>query len=58
MANRVKTLVFRVGVNEKVCMTRGVAKNTGVLKSIEDCLGMEILPTIQDPQLSAHWGRR
>ncbi len=51
MASRVKTLVSRVGANAEVCMTGGVAKNTGVVKAIEEHLGVKVLGTPEDPQI-------
>jgi (R)-2-hydroxyacyl-CoA dehydratese activating ATPase len=51
MANRVKSLVARVGITEDVCMTGGVAKNGGVVKCIEEKLGVKIRMMPEDPQL-------
>ena len=51
MANRVKTLVARVGISEDVCMTGGVAKNGGVVKNIEEKLGVKLRMMPEDPQL-------
>jgi predicted CoA-substrate-specific enzyme activase len=38
MAERVNSLVKRVGVEEDICITGGVAKNTGVVKNLEETL--------------------
>ncbi len=51
MAGRVKGLVARVGIKEDVCFTGGVAKNGGVVKCIEDILGIKILKMPEDPQI-------
>ncbi len=51
MANRVKALVARIGVKEDVCITGGVAKNSGVVKSIEEILGTTIRKMPEDPQI-------
>lgn len=51
MAERVKSLVKRVGVEEDVCITGGVAKNTGVVKELEEMLGVSAVKLAADPQL-------
>ncbi len=51
MASRVKSLVARVGINEDVCMTGGVAKHGGVVKYIEELLEIKILQMPEDPQI-------
>jgi predicted CoA-substrate-specific enzyme activase len=51
MARRVKNLVARIGITEKVCFTGGVAKNKGVIKSIEAELGFAVVQMPEDPQL-------
>jgi predicted CoA-substrate-specific enzyme activase len=43
VASRVASLVRRVGVQEKVCMTGGVAQNGGVRLALEKELGVPIL---------------
>ena len=51
MARRIKQLVARIGIKKDVCITGGVAKNTGVVTSLEDTLGTQVLPTPEDPQI-------
>lgn len=51
MANRLKTLVSRVGVEKEVCMTGGVAKNSGVVTCIEEKLGVKLRMMPEDPQI-------
>jgi predicted CoA-substrate-specific enzyme activase len=51
MARRIKNLVARIGLSEKVCFTGGVAKNRGVIKSIEDSLGVSVVQMPEDPQI-------
>jgi predicted CoA-substrate-specific enzyme activase len=51
MARRIKNLVARIGITEKVCFTGGVAKNLGVIKSIEDTLGVPVVQMPEDPQI-------
>ncbi len=43
IANRITGLVGRVGMGQAVCMTGGVAKNIGVIKALEDKLGIEMI---------------
>jgi len=52
MAKRVAIIVNSLGMERNVCISGGVAKNTGVVKSLENLLGVKIkrLPKI-DPQL-------
>jgi len=50
VANRVASMVERVGLAEPVCMTGGVAKNLGVVKAVEETLKVKIsLPS--EPQI-------
>ncbi len=51
MAERVNSLVKRVGVEKDVCITGGVAKNIGVVRNLEEMLQVnaEALPV--DPQI-------
>ncbi len=51
MASRVKDLIRRIDIKEDICFTGGVAKNIGVLKSIEEILGVEIKKIHKDPQI-------
>jgi len=51
MANRVVLLINSIGVERDISMTGGVAKNTGVVKSLEELLGMKMKRTKMDPQI-------
>ena len=51
IASRLASLVKRVGVQEKVVITGGVSKNSGVVKGIEDRLGVSLARIQVDPQL-------
>lgn len=51
MAVRVKALVARIGVMDDVCITGGVAKNSGVVKSLAEMLGIRIHRMPEDPQI-------
>jgi len=52
MADRILKMAKRVRVQQEVAMTGGVAKNTMVLKSLEEVLGMELYqPESVDPQI-------
>ena len=51
MATRIKTLVGRIGIKKDVCITGGVAKNTGVVKSIEEILNVNVVDMPEDPQI-------
>ena len=42
VAGRVAGLAHRVGVQDKVVMTGGVAQNSGVVKALQDQLGHEV----------------
>ena len=51
MARRIKALVARIGIKKEVCFTGGVAKNPGVVKSIEETLGIKVVDMPEDPQI-------
>jgi len=51
MAERVNSLVKRVGVEKDVCITGGVAKNIGVVKDLEEMLQVSAEKFDVDPQL-------
>jgi predicted CoA-substrate-specific enzyme activase len=51
MAERVNTLVKRVGIEEDICVTGGVAKNIGVVKTLEDLLQVDAQKLPVDPQI-------
>src|SRR3989304_10101679 len=42
IADRITTMVERVGLEEPVCMTGGVAKNLGVVKALEEKLEVKL----------------
>ena len=44
-------MVNRVGLIEDVCITGGVAKNTGIVKRLEDMLDTGILKIPEDPRI-------
>ncbi|MFY9398357.1 MAG: acyl-CoA dehydratase activase [Desulfomonilia bacterium] len=56
MANRVSILARAVGMEREVCITGGVAKNTGVVKALERILGTGIRRLRQDPQITGALG--
>jgi predicted CoA-substrate-specific enzyme activase len=57
MAGRVATLANSVGTSRDICMTGGVAKNTGVVRALERLVGMRIItPRKSDPQLAGALG--
>ena len=51
MAGRVAILARSVGIEKDLCMTGGVAKNTGVVSALERLLGVGIRRLRMDPQL-------
>jgi activator of 2-hydroxyglutaryl-CoA dehydratase len=51
VARRCLTLLRRVGTREKVAVTGGCAKNTGLKKVLEEALGLRIAALSIDPQL-------
>jgi len=57
MASRMSTLVSSIGIEREVCMTGGVAKNSGVVSSLEKALGIRIKKIRRDdPQLAGAIG--
>lgn len=57
MASRMATLVSSIGLEREICMTGGVAKNSGVVRSLEKTLGTRIKKTRRDdPQLAGAIG--
>ncbi len=55
IANRITSMVERVGLEEPVCMTGGVAKNLGVVRALEEKLGVKInIP--DEPQITGALG--
>ncbi len=51
IATRLASLVKRVGVQERVVISGGVSKNAGVVKGIEERLGVTLTSIKVDPQL-------
>jgi predicted CoA-substrate-specific enzyme activase len=51
LARRIKSLVGRVGLADKVCMTGGVSKNTRMVQLLEHELGVTFQNLPMDPQL-------
>jgi len=51
MANRVALIANAIGIQKDVCMTGGVSKNIGVVKSLEQKLSFKIKKPRIDPQL-------
>ncbi len=56
MAHRVVTLLERIGVEEDFAITGGISKNIGVVKRLEDELGINSLATEYDPQIAGAIG--
>lgn len=56
MAHRVVTLLARIGVEEDFAITGGISKNIGVVKRLEDELGINSLATDYDPQIAGAIG--
>src|SRR4030065_1774543 len=55
IADRINSMVERVGLEEPICMTGGVAKNLGVVKALEEKLGVQInIP--DEPQINGALG--
>jgi predicted CoA-substrate-specific enzyme activase len=51
LASRVMRLVNRVGIEETLCITGGVAKNKAVVKSLEKVTGHKIIEMAVDSQI-------
>ncbi len=56
MAHRVSTLLERIGVEKEFAITGGIAKNPGVVKRLEEELGIEGLKTEADTQIAGAVG--
>jgi bzd-type benzoyl-CoA reductase Q subunit len=56
MAHRVCSLLQRVTVEKDFVITGGIAKNVGVVKRIEDELGIKALPAKYDTQIAGGLG--
>ncbi len=55
IADRIVSMVERIGLEEPVCLTGGVAKNIGVKKAIEEKLGVALLIP-DEPQITGALG--
>lgn len=52
VASRMISMVYRLGLEEKVILSGGVAKNTGVCRNLEEKLGVKLVnPFPVDPQV-------
>ena len=51
LATRINRLVSKVGIEDEVCVTGGVAKNTAVVKALERVIGREVCELAIDPQI-------
>jgi len=51
MAERVQSLVNRVGIKKDICITGGVAKNIGVVRDLEEMLAVSAEKLSVDPQI-------
>jgi predicted CoA-substrate-specific enzyme activase len=51
MARRVKMLAGKVGIKSDIGMTGGVSKNVGVVKYLEEALGVNFVEFTEDPQI-------
>jgi len=51
VANRLVSMLYRIGIEEDVVISGGVAKNIGVVKMIEDKIKTKIPTYTTDPQL-------
>lgn len=55
LANKAAALAKSIGVEPEVTMTGGVAKNPGILRSLENAMGVKI-KQIEDPQINGAVG--
>ncbi len=51
VAKRIVQLTKSVDLNKEICITGGVSKNIGVVKRLEELLGITFKPLPEDPQL-------
>ncbi len=56
MAHRIVTLLERIGVEKDFGITGGIAKNIGVVKRLEDEIGIKILEPKMDTQIAGGVG--
>jgi benzoyl-CoA reductase subunit A len=55
-AHRVYTLIQRIGLIKDFAVTGGIAKNVGVIKRVEDKLGVKSVEMMPDPQIAGALG--
>ena len=55
-AHRVYTLIRRIGLIKDFAVTGGIAKNVGVVKRVEDKLGVKGVAIMPDPQIAGALG--
>jgi len=51
LATRINKLVNKVGVEDNMCVSGGVAKNKAVVKALEEVTGHEVVELTVDPQI-------
>jgi benzoyl-CoA reductase subunit A len=56
MAHRISLLLGRIGVQEQFFITGGIAKNPGVVKRLEEVLGMKTVTSEHDSQIAGALG--
>lgn len=56
LAVRINKLVSKVGVEDDVCITGGVAKNKAVVKALEEVIGRRVVELKVDPQIMGALG--
>ncbi len=56
MSHRVVTLLQQLGIEQEFAITGGIAKNVGVVKRLEDEIGIKALPTRFDTQIAGGLG--
>ena len=56
MAHRVSLLLGRIGVQEQFFITGGIAKNTGIVKRLEEVLGIKTVTSEYDSQIAGSLG--
>jgi predicted CoA-substrate-specific enzyme activase len=56
IANRINGMFSRVGIENDVFFSGGVAKNSGMRQALEEVLGVRLVPSRIDPQLAGAIG--
>jgi len=56
MAHRIVTLLEQVGIEKEFAITGGIGKNIGVVKRLEDEIGIKALPPTYDTQIAGALG--